>query len=429
MKGFIKKLISISAVLGIAALILPLFVTNENMHAEEEKKLIALTFDDGPNLKITQEILDTFEQYGAKGTFFLIGNNINDATAASVKRAHDMGCEIANHSKSHTYMSEMSEAEMLSEIKYVDDYVFKITGEHTKFFRAPFLNTNAKMFDIIDQTFICGVNCEDCSTAPQGRADAVISAAKDGLIVLMHDSESNSPTSEALKIAIPALQKEGYEFVTLSELFRRQGETPLGDRCYSEVTKYPCDSYGIYKNIFTGQATGESSWSGWAQTTAIDKNILGELAGKYAVEVNYDSQSVPMLILQKWSGDSIWKAIHPCYSNGKRACFLASDIDSALKELGIDYPELNQISIAPSGSSMTITKIDILQKDTSGTQTKKMSGDLNSDGILSSADILMMVHWMLGNGEITDMAAGDFDNNDSINIYDFIMLKNLFLNT
>ncbi len=428
MNKLFNKILQIMTALSIAAFLLPLFTDNSSVNASEDKKLIALTFDDGPNLKVTQEILDTFELYGAKGTFFLIGNNINDATAASVKRAHDMGCEIANHSKSHTYMSEMSESEMLEEINYVDDYVYKITGEHTKFFRAPFLNTNEKMYEVIDQTFICGFNCEDCSTEPQGRADAIISQAKDGLIVLMHDSEANSPTSEALKIAIPKLQKEGYEFVTLSELFERQGETPLGDRTYSEVTKYPCDSYGLYKNLFKGEASSAGDPSQWSQITAIDKNTLNELSGKYAIEVTYDSKSAPSLVLQKWGTNQIWKSFQPCYSNGKRACFLSTDIDAFMEEAGIKYSELDQLNIAPCGDSMTITKIDILEKDAKGTQPHKLMGDVNADGVISSADALMMKKWMLGNDKLTDEDAADFDGNEIINIYDMIMLKNLLIN-
>ena len=101
-------------------------MTNEQI---TEKKYIALTFDDGPNTTTTNEVLDVLEQYGIKGSFFLIGTNINSESEKSVKRAYDMGCDIGNHSKSHPYMNELSVDEIKAEIEYVDDYIFKITGE------------------------------------------------------------------------------------------------------------------------------------------------------------------------------------------------------------------------------------------------------------------------------------------------------------
>ncbi|HAM69998.1 MAG TPA: hypothetical protein DCP68_10365, partial [Ruminococcus sp.] len=76
--------------------------------AENGKKLIALTFDDGPNTTTTNDVLDLLAEYDAKASFFLIGDNINSASAASVKRAYDMGMEIDNHSKTHSNMSKMT---------------------------------------------------------------------------------------------------------------------------------------------------------------------------------------------------------------------------------------------------------------------------------------------------------------------------------
>jgi peptidoglycan/xylan/chitin deacetylase (PgdA/CDA1 family) len=76
--------------------------------AERDKKLIALTFDDGPNTTTTNDVLDLLAEYDAKASFFLIGDNINSASAASVRRAYDMGMEIDNHSKTHANMSKMT---------------------------------------------------------------------------------------------------------------------------------------------------------------------------------------------------------------------------------------------------------------------------------------------------------------------------------
>ena len=204
---------------------------------EANEKYIALTFDDGPNTSTTNEVLDILEKYNVKASFFLIGDNIDDKSAKTVKRAHDMGCEIDNHSKSHDYMNKMTVDEIKYEIKYVDDYVYKITGEYPSFFRPPFIAVSDDMYSAIDIPFICGKGCDDWMddvTAKQ-RADAVIKNAKDGQIVLLHDAEGNKQTVKALKTIIPTLQKEGYTFVTLNELFECKNVEPDEDHMYSIV--------------------------------------------------------------------------------------------------------------------------------------------------------------------------------------------------
>ena len=198
--------------------------------SEEEKKLVALTFDDGPNTTTTNEVLDILEKYGIKASFFLIGVNINDDSAKAVKRAYDMGCDIGNHSKTHSNMTELTDEEIVDEIKYVDDRIYEITGEYPKYFRPPYIAVNNKMFDLIDETFIngFGVTDYDDRVTTEIRHMRVMKQVKDGAIILLHDAQGNSQTVEALDLIIPDLISEGYELVTLTELFERKGVT-LGD--------------------------------------------------------------------------------------------------------------------------------------------------------------------------------------------------------
>ena len=202
----------------------------EMSDTEEEKKLVALTFDDGPNTTTTNEVLDILEKYGVKASFFLIGVNINDDSAKAVKRAYDMGCDIGNHSKTHSNMTELTDEEIVDEIKYVDDRIYEITGEYPKYFRPPYIAVNNKMFDLIDETFIngFGVTDYDDRVTTEIRHMRVMKQVKDGAIILLHDAQGNSQTVEALDLIIPDLISEGYELVTLTELFERKGVT-LGD--------------------------------------------------------------------------------------------------------------------------------------------------------------------------------------------------------
>ncbi|MDE5564823.1 MAG: polysaccharide deacetylase family protein, partial [Oscillospiraceae bacterium] len=132
--------------------------------AQEETKLIALTFDDGPNTTTTAAVLDVLEKYDVTASFFLIGDNITDESAAMVRRAYDIGCEINSHSRTHSYMSGMTAEEIRGEIEYTDNAVYEIIGTYPQFFRPPYIDVSQTMYDAIDKPFICGIGCGDASS-------------------------------------------------------------------------------------------------------------------------------------------------------------------------------------------------------------------------------------------------------------------------
>ena len=201
----------------------------------EAKKLCALTFDDGPSPDpdLTTLVLDKLEKHGVRATFFLVGENITDSTAHVVDRMVANGHEIGNHSWSYEDMAGMSEGEIKKSINDTTDAIIEYTGVNPLFFRPPNLSTSTSMFDAIDMPFAGGVVAGDW---PGGGGDSVehimeklMPEIRDGAIILLHDVQPEPhPTPEALDTLIPRLKKEGYEFVTLSELFRRKGLKPTG---------------------------------------------------------------------------------------------------------------------------------------------------------------------------------------------------------
>ena len=213
--------------------------TTEDEEMSEEVKYIALTFDDGPNATTTNEVIDKLEKYGIVASFFLVGNNVNDESAKAVKRAFDLGCEIDNHSRTHSNMTELSAEEIKAEFDYTDEKVYEITGEHTKFFRPPYIAVHQIMFDNIDVPFIAGIGANDWEdrVTAEMRARMILKQAKDGDIILLHDAEGNSMTVEALDTIIPELQKQGYKFVTVTELFSAKGIIPDMEKVYTNVTQ------------------------------------------------------------------------------------------------------------------------------------------------------------------------------------------------
>lgn len=198
---------------------------------DPSKPTIALTFDDGPNTTTTVEILDLLEKYQVRASFFLVGQNLNDETAKVVKRAYDLGCDIENHSMTHSYMDKMTSEEIADEINTLNSKITDITGETPKFFRPPYIAVNNTMYDTIDMTFISGLGCNDWDekVTTDRRVLVLQRRAKDGLIFLLHDAEGNSQTVEALDQAIPYLLEQGYQFATISELFELKGIEVSGE--------------------------------------------------------------------------------------------------------------------------------------------------------------------------------------------------------
>ena len=213
----------------------------EQEEAPVEVKYVALTFDDGPNTTTTAQVLDVLEKYDIIASFFLIGNNINDASAEVVKRAYDMGCEINNHSKTHPYMNQMTVEEIIEEFQYVDDKIFEITGERSKFFRPPYIAVSQEMLDNIDVPFIAGIGCNDWmdNNPADRRAMSILRQVKEGDIILLHDAEGNHMTVEALDTIIPEMLAQGYKFVTVSELFELNGKEISADdkKIYTNINQ------------------------------------------------------------------------------------------------------------------------------------------------------------------------------------------------
>jgi len=202
------------------------------------KNIIALSFDDGPNLTTTMEMLDVMEKHNVVGSFFVIGNNITEETSKAMIRAKEMGCEIENHSRTHaTDLDKISADSLKAEIRYTSDLVKKYTGREPEYFRPPYINVSQSMYDAIELPFICGDGCfdweQDCSA--EKRIELILANAKDSQIILLHDFEGNHNTVEAIDTVIPELKKRGFRFVTVGDLFRLKGVKGERNKIYTIV--------------------------------------------------------------------------------------------------------------------------------------------------------------------------------------------------
>jgi len=201
-------------------------------------KMIALTFDDGPTSTTTQ-VLDILDKYNVKATFFLIGNQINDSTKSILQRQSNSGHELANHSYTHSDMKNMSWSAIQNEINQTNNLIKQYTGQTPKFFRPPYISVSNTMYSAIDMAFIQGSMHNDWenSVSASQRANSVLQSAKDGDIILLHDFYGNNNTVQALPTIIEGLKNQGYQFVTLSQLFQYKGKNANVD-------------YKIWSNVY-----------------------------------------------------------------------------------------------------------------------------------------------------------------------------------
>lgn len=194
-------------------------------NGSREEKLIALTFDDGPHPKETNEILDILNKYNVKATFFVVGKHCNWYSKPLVRAAKE-GHEIGNHTFTHPDISNLSCDDIKKEIKDCEDTVYKITGIRPTLFRPPFGSYNQKELGQVAKE--CGykivlwttVDAKDWKNPPPSEISSVIiNKAINGDIILLHDYGTEN-TVKALDIIIPAMIENGYKFVTVSELIK-----------------------------------------------------------------------------------------------------------------------------------------------------------------------------------------------------------------
>lgn len=229
---------------GIATFLLFLSISPTQTHAEDQKgryyfenrgeivwevpterKLIAITFDDGPNPKNTPKVLDLLKKYDAKATFFVIGEHVlryPKLTKRVVKEGHELG----NHTFSHPSFHNLSQKKIRKEIEEGKKVIHSVSGENGRLFRPPGGAYNEKIVHAANEEgyrvilWSWDQDTKDWSRPGVNKiANNVIKNASNGDIILFHDNaKGKSQTIEALKKILPKLEAEGYRFVTVSNL-------------------------------------------------------------------------------------------------------------------------------------------------------------------------------------------------------------------
>lgn len=189
--------------------------------ANTNKKVIALTFDDGPKAN-TPELLDLLKKKNVKATFFVVGKQ-TETYKSTLQRLCGDGHEVQNHTYNHRDLEYISDKEIMQELFKTCAAVRSLTGKELRFIRPPGGHEGARLPKIAKKfgitTVFWTVNCSKLEgTTKEKISNYVVSSAKPGAIILMHNAET--VTLRALPNIIDELRKRGYSFVTLSELIR-----------------------------------------------------------------------------------------------------------------------------------------------------------------------------------------------------------------
>jgi len=178
--------------------------------------VVAITFDDGPT-DYTNEVLQILKENDAVATFFVLGNKV-EMYQNVIRDLVKNGSEIGNHTYNHKWLSRLSEGEIRFQIEKTQEKIKNITGIAPKFLRPTYGEVNQKIRRNTDLNIaLWTVDPKDWKQkSPQKIASSILDIVEDEDIILLHDNHKRSVS--ALKILLPELKKQGYQFVTLSEL-------------------------------------------------------------------------------------------------------------------------------------------------------------------------------------------------------------------
>lgn len=225
------------------------------------EKVVALTFDDGSDGTNFNKLINILDKHDVKATFFLTGAGAENHPKTVIKMAA-AGHDIGNHSYNHPDFTKSSIANMKTQLSTTEKVILKHTGQSTKpYFRAPYGATNSTVLNTVGNegysyTLQWTIDTIDWTgNSAKTIHNRVMTNIKPGAIILMHTGAGASGTPQALETFIPALKKQGYRFVTISELLNSSSGTDgkatykvkSGDSLYSIAKRYNTTTAKIAK--------------------------------------------------------------------------------------------------------------------------------------------------------------------------------------
>jgi len=219
---------------------------------DTSEKIVSLTFDDGSDGTNFNKLINILDKHDVKATFFLTGAGAENHPKTVIKMAA-AGHDIGNHSYDHPDFTKISTAKMKTQLSTTEKVILKHTARSTKpYFRAPYGATNSTVLNTVGNegysyTLHWTIDTIDWTgNSAKTIHNRVMNNIQPGAIILMHTGAGASGTPQALETFIPALKKQGYRFVTISELLNTSSGTDgkatykvkSGDTLYSIAKRY-----------------------------------------------------------------------------------------------------------------------------------------------------------------------------------------------
>lgn len=194
------------------------------------KRIVALTFDDGPSPAWTPKILEELKKADVKATFFMVGHHVQKYPDIARRVARE-GHGIGNHGYAHSVILYYTPVEIEGEIKYTEHVIRETTGKTTTMFRPPKAwlrnSTKEKIRSMGYEVVLWSLNSKDWVGFPHRYIVRYLAArVRSGDIFLFHDSGNifareggdRSQTVQAVTLLIKTLKEKGFSFVTLEDL-------------------------------------------------------------------------------------------------------------------------------------------------------------------------------------------------------------------
>jgi peptidoglycan-N-acetylglucosamine deacetylase len=195
---------------------------------ETDEKVVALTFDDGPNEPFTSQIAGYLASEHVHATFFQVGRCVErfpGSPAALVRQGHVVG----NHSYSHRLSRCMRPAAQRAETLRTQQILTSVLGRTPALYRPPWLLRTPSLLRLLRREGLRAVSGTFChpgeifQPAPERIARQVLRKTRPGSIMIFHDGFDSrggfrGHTAAAVELAVDALRQKGFRFVTVDEL-------------------------------------------------------------------------------------------------------------------------------------------------------------------------------------------------------------------
>lgn len=211
-------------------------ISEDGYNYDPQKISVSFTFDDGPNGKKTQKLVEALEDYKMSATFFMVASKIpSDAT--TVTKVSESHSEIGYHSLNHAYFTKQSEKTIKDEFVKANKMLVDITGKEFKLTRPPYGAYNKKTLNALDNAFIrWDLDTNDWQYKdPDYIENYVLENYQDGSIILFHDSY-NTSVDAAIEL-MEILYLKDIQVVSVSKLAELKGVVLENHEVYYSFTK------------------------------------------------------------------------------------------------------------------------------------------------------------------------------------------------